>query len=313
MMNRHAACLAVGALVLLLGGMDAGAQEAVPKADDAKVITAIPAADIPSRADADERHARAVAERARNADLAALLAPRLEAIDRATRDLATATESQALRRLPLTRLESLSRHWSFHERQLGKWRGDLHDLASGFTADAGELASRRAAWEATRALAREYGTASLLDRRVDSVLAALAEAEQALSLPLDEQLRLSGRAASVETRIATAQAEVATAIRFMDERLLRLDAPPLWRLDEQPARAGVPAGAARSGLALDIDFLRTYATASAVLAAAPERAPDRRRREPEGLLRTAVAAGFRLARAVADERADRRAGRTDPR
>ncbi|MCU0975979.1 MAG: mechanosensitive ion channel [Steroidobacteraceae bacterium] len=260
---RNAARLAVATLALLLCGTSQGAQDAAPQPDAAKVVTAIPAAEIPSQADVDERQARAVAERARNADLAALLAPRLEAIDRAARDLATATESQALRRLPAMRLESLSRHWSFHERQLERWRGDLQDIASGFTADAGELARRRAAWEATRALAREYGAASLLDRRVDSVLAQLAEAERALSGPLDEQLRLSGRAASVEARIGTAQAEVATAIRFIDERLLRLDAPPLWRLDEQPSRAGDTAGAARSGLALDIDFLRAYATANA--------------------------------------------------
>jgi hypothetical protein len=246
----------------------AAPRETPPAKEASAEIHPVPAAEIPYRADADERYARAVAERARDSDLAARLGPRLDVIDRATRDLASSGESADLSHLPAMRRDSLSRHWAFHARQLARWQADRQQVASGFSAKAGDLARRRATWEATIAVARQFEVAPALDRRVETVLAQLAGAERSLAAPLEVDARLASRAAAVETRIVEAQASVATTIRQADERLLRIDSPPLRRLGEQARRSHEAAGAARRGLALELDFLRAWATASAARLAA---------------------------------------------
>ena len=79
----------------------------------------------------------------------------------------------------------------FYDAQLAEWRGQLQRITADYSEAAAELAKRRAAWEATRAIAADLAPA--LIGRVDSVLAEITLAEKALSLPLGDQLKLARR------------------------------------------------------------------------------------------------------------------------
>ncbi len=222
---------------------------------------AIQMADIPLRADTDHRYAEGVIERVAATDPADALAPRLEAIARSVDEKLHQFQPAQLRTLPVMRLESLERHWVFDARRFDRWQADMQRVTSAYASDAAELARRGDAWQA---LKNAPGAASLppaLMSRVDSVLAQLALAEQALSGPLARQIALGQRAAAVEGRLMTGQREVAGAIDDIDARLLQLDAPPLWAATDKPAAPGEAMALLRTGMDLELRFAREYAAA----------------------------------------------------
>jgi len=188
-------------LLASFGPSAVGAQEApspVPPKAGPEVVAQ---AEIAIRADVDGRFARDVIQRAKGRDPTELLEPRLQTLDESVRKQSELFKRDDLELLPVIRLESLERHWNFYRKQFDAWRDDLKQATAQYSEDAGELAKRRANWELTREAAAVGGMAPALANRVRSVLAELSLAEQAVSGPLEKQIRLSRRGNAVEASI----------------------------------------------------------------------------------------------------------------
>ena len=232
----------------------------------ATATAAVDVADIPAQADVDQRLAeriQAAATEAGAASPADAYARRLAAIEASVEDPFWRFTSAEMRTLPIPRLESLSRHWSFQARRLAQWQADLRQTTQHQAGDAAGLAARRAAWETTAAASQELPAA--LRQRVDEVVIELAQAETALSDPLARLIALGRRGNAVDAGIATARSRVNDAMAAYDVSLLRRDAPPLWRLDAAGVAPTAGTGdVIRSGLEIESRFAAEYAQGDAI-------------------------------------------------
>lgn len=262
------ASLSIAILVLLLlsslpataAGLLAGARAAVTEpAAKSEAAEIIPATEIPTRADADERFVQDVMSRARQQDATAGLAPKLTLLTTGVQKLAPVMRDEGVSRLPVVRLESLESHWNFYDRQLNSWRRDLQRVTSGYSEDAASVSARRAAWEATRA---KTGLAPALASRASGIAAQLAVAERAISKPLDQQLQLGRKANTLQASIDAGRKAVSASINDYDKRLMTIDVPPLWAMASDPDYAqGDAISAAEMGISIEEEFLAEYVAA----------------------------------------------------
>ena len=139
-----------------------------------------------------------------------------------------ATPGVALRDLPIMRLESLARHWQFDARRFGQWDIQARRAFAPYADSAMQLAQRRAAWSATRAAGLLDGLPPVLSGRVDAMLAQIDATETALAVVLLRQFDLTQRGNELKAQIQSGRNDVAAAIDDIDQRLLRVDVPPLW-------------------------------------------------------------------------------------
>jgi len=223
----------------------------------------IAAADIPTRADADERFAQDVVQRSRGHDPAAKLQARLDTLGKSVREESQYFKRDEMKLLSIARLESLNRHWKFYGRELAAWRGDLKQVMAPYNEDAAELLRRRANWEATRTAAESAGMPPALSGRIGSVLAQIALAEQAVSGPIGRQVQLGRQANTVETGILAGQKAVAAAIVYNDRRLATMDSPPLWEAWNEPRASGNALDSLKAGIGVEQRFLKEYNEANA--------------------------------------------------
>ena len=241
----------------LLGSWPALAKgETPPEAAATKEPAVIATADIPMRADADERFAQDVIERTKGRDRMAGLEKGLVHIAQSVE-----LESQRFKRdelsvLSIMRLESLERHWSFFARELNDWRRELNQVTSQYTEDAAELARRRALWEATSAATGTSAMAPALSDRITSVLAEIDAADVAVSGPIGRQIGLSQRANALETGILAGQKAVAAAISYNDHRLAKIDSPPLWVAADDPLQRGDGLRSVETGIKVETHIPR---------------------------------------------------------
>ncbi len=253
------------ALVLLLLSAGATAQALpgiAPAKETAPAATAEPiaAADIPSRADADERFAQEVLEEARSADPTSAFEPRLSALSQSVSEQSALLKDKELKLLPVTRLESIERHWRFFQGQLDAWRSELQQATEQPLLDAAEIGRREAAWALTAAAAQTEPLPEALAARIVSVQADLTAAKQAISPPIAKQIRLSSRANAIGSRIDSGQKAIAAAIAFNDRRLAHMDAPPLWSA-RVVGKGDSAANSLRTGLVAEAEFVRDYGNA----------------------------------------------------
>lgn len=257
-------------LPALLAGLVLAFAPAVHATDPAPAATAsekpavepIATADIVLRADDDERYAQDVVAHSRGRNPAGRLEPRLEQLASGVATLAGRFKSDELLQLSIVRLESLQRHWKFYDRQLDLWRRELQRTTAVYSDDAAQLARRRATWEATRAAAEAGGVAPALQTRIEQVLAQITLAEQAVSVPLDDQSRLGRRANVLEGGIESGTKEVDAAIRYYDQRLRMIDSPPYPRIWGDASVSAEASNAAKVGLEVEGDFLAEYNAAN---------------------------------------------------
>jgi small-conductance mechanosensitive channel len=221
----------------------------------------IAAGDIPMRADIDERYAQDVITRAKGRDPSTKLSQRLDELTAGIVKLSQTSAKEDLQQLSAIRLETLDNHWAFYQRQMTSWRQTLDSTTAYYTDAAAELAQRRAVWEATRdSLSASGVTAALLDR-VNVILAQFKSAEQALSRPLDDQLKLRRRANVVQTSIDAGKKEVAAAINYYDHRLFTIDAPPVWQALDDTKFTSAELQGAEAGLRLETAFISEWGAA----------------------------------------------------
>lgn len=228
--------------------------------------TAVDVADIPAQADVDQRLAeriRAAAAEAGTATPADAYARRLATIEASVEDPFWRFTSAELRMLPIPRLESLSRHWTFQARRLAQWQDDLRQTTTHQARDAAGLAARRDAWETTATAGQELPAA--LRQRVDEVVIELGQAETALSDPLARLIALGRRGNAVDAGITAARSRVTDAVSAYDARLLHIDTPPLWRLDTRSLAPTADTGdVIRSGLQIETRFAAEYVQGDAM-------------------------------------------------
>ena len=172
-MRRRVGLLAgaLPALALWWSGAIYGQDAATTDASAKPVPETIAQADIPTRADADERFARDVIQRSTGRDPTEKFGPRLDALGESVREQSQLFKRDELKLLSVRRLESLERHWKFYGKQLEAWRRDLQQATGQYAEDAAELARRRAVWEATRKAAETTTIAPALGNRIDFVAA----------------------------------------------------------------------------------------------------------------------------------------------
>ena len=251
-------------MLLLCWSLPAMAQDAADKAAPAKPgPEAIAPADIPLRADLDERFSQEVVQRTRGQDPTAKLQKSLEALGQSVRDESQHFKRDELRLLSITRLESLERHWKFYGTRLEEWRRSLQQVSGPYTEDAAELSRRRANWEATRDAAQSAGLAPALGNRIQTLLAQLSLAEQAVSAPIEKQIHLSRQANTIEGSIVAGQKAVAAAIAYNDRRLATIDSPPLWDLWNDPRPSEGALKSVLAGVEVERRFLEEYNAANA--------------------------------------------------
>ena len=251
------ACLLVAAPVL---AQDTAAPSAAAVEAPAGP-SAIPVSEIPTRAEDDERFALSAIARSRLPDPGARLAPRLDDIDASIDARSRLLGVDALKTLPVLRLESLERHWKFDARRFAALKAQLRQDTAPYAEDVAELARRRSDWEATRARVAETGTAPALADRIDAVIGELKNAEQALSAPLARRIELGRRANATEARLEAGQKAVAAAIDYIDNRLLRADAPRIWDMQRLPDDDRAALESVGRGLEVEGQFMAEYAAA----------------------------------------------------
>jgi hypothetical protein len=227
MRSRIAVAAPIAGLLLICSAA-IFAQEPVSPTQAPSVPEVIGTLDIPSRADIDERIAQGIVQRAGEVDSTATLKSDLDTLSASVKAQSLRFNQDELELFPVARLQSLQRHWRFFERQLANWRVSLKRVGTQYLADAAELGSRGADWKATRQSAEAAALPSMLIERIASVQAQLTKAEQAISPPLANYVRLSERASAVEARIQIGKKSVAAAIEHNDSRLATMDLPPLW-------------------------------------------------------------------------------------
>ena len=133
-----------------------------------------------------------------------------------------------LRGLPVMRLESLARHLEFNARRLAAWDQQARRVFTPYDELAVQLAHSRAAWTATRAAAASGALPAVLSERVEVILSGIADAEARLGDVLRDQMMLMQRSGELKARIEAERNRMALVIAEVDERLLRIDSPPVW-------------------------------------------------------------------------------------
>jgi potassium-dependent mechanosensitive channel len=253
--------LAVSFSVPAAAQSGAASSDSLPAAAEQRT-QAIAPADIPSRADADEKFVQAVERRAQATDKARsfeqALARQAEALDRLTE----LTQGSDLSQLSVQRLESLERHWQLKERALAQTRAELARATNTSSEDADELAARRVAWQATGA--QPYLSPALLQRS-EELVGQIDRAQTRLARPLARLLDLGRKGNGLSVQAQKGVSEVAAQVLEQDRRLVTLDTPPLWQaVREAEAIEQVGTGLRRS-LEIETAFARDYDDAHARL------------------------------------------------
>ena len=248
-------------LLALPGLLPATALPASPGAEAAAERSqAIAPADIPSRADADEKFVQSVQRRAQAPDkllgIERALSKQAEAIDRLT----ALTEGSDLSLHSVQRLESLERHWLLHERQLAQTRAELTRATNVASEDAAELATRRAAWLAT---GEEPDLSPALRQRSREMVAQVERTQSLLAEPLARLIDLGRRSSALSAQVQRGVAEVVKQVAELDRRLVTMDSPPLWQAVHEAEKTEPPLVGLSRSLAIETAFARDYDTSRA--------------------------------------------------
>ncbi len=236
----------------------AAADAPAPAADPRAV--AISPADIPARAEIDEGIVQEILDRAEVPDLARRYEEAFALQSAAVAKLAERTGKSDPNLLSLRRLESLQRHWLLHERAVAQTRAELARSLNAKSEDAGELASRRAVWQAT---AKAEGLSPALLARVEEVVAHFEAAEPKVSASLARLLALGRKGSALATQVQAGVAAVTAKIDEQDRRLSVMEAPPLWQaLNDHGNMQPVALGLRRS-LEIERAFAVDYDAANA--------------------------------------------------
>lgn len=254
------------ALVLLLGvgSLPAACAQAAAAGTEplAERAPPIEPADIPSRADADEKFLQSVQRRLQATDrvlrIEEALTEQAAAIDRLTQ----LTEDTDLSALSVQRLESLEGHWLLQERTLAQTRAELMRVTNVASEDSAELARRRAAWQSTSA---QPDLSSALQQRSEEMVKQFDHVQSLVADPLAKLIDLGRKSNALVTQVQAGVAVVARQVAEEDRRLATMDSPPLWLALRSAGTLEPPISGLRRSLEIERAFAANHDAARARL------------------------------------------------
>lgn len=235
-----------------------------PKPDPAPTgasVPAIPVQDLLFQADAEQRRVELARQLAANTEVTRGQARALDAIAAAVDARTNNIMGVQLRGLPVMRLESLARHLDFNARRLAAWDQQARRVFTPYDELAVQLAHSRAAWTATRAAAASGALPVVLSERVEVILSGIADAEARLGDVLRDQLMLMQRSGELRARLEAERNRMALVIAEVDERLLRIDSPPIWHAFDAAGGRQEMWAAIERGMLIERQFAIDYQAA----------------------------------------------------
>ncbi|MFY8061128.1 MAG: mechanosensitive ion channel domain-containing protein [Arenimonas sp.] len=198
-----------------------------PAEEKSEAPATIPIANIPLKAEEDERFIQEAMLRAQSSNKAGAMAKQLKDIQNSVSTLSQKSQSSKLEGVQISRLESLDRHWSFLNRELTQWQGRLQSVAKPLSEDAAELAARKQIWINTRTATAATLAPPLL-RSMDELLVEFEKADQTISQPLTKLLDLGRDASIIQARVSRNLAAVRAQIAAVDRDLAVIDSENLF-------------------------------------------------------------------------------------
>ena len=248
----------------MLAQTDRSAVESAGTTSDPRT-QAISPADIPTRADADEKFAQTVSRRAREsgevADFEATLAQQGAALNQ----LSVRTDSADLATLSVQRLESLGRHWRLQSRAVDHTRAEMARFTSSTSEDAADLARRLISWQVTSV---QPALSPALVQRAEEVIVQIDRAQELLAQPLARMLDLGRRSNVLSAHARDGLDEVVAQVEQQDRRLVAMDAPLLWQAAARAAPGDSISDSVRRSLQIETAFARDHDAARSRLLSA---------------------------------------------
>lgn len=224
-------------------------------------VSSLPVQDLLFRADTEQRRVELVRQMTANSGVTRHQARALADIAAAVDARANSIAGAPLRGLPVMRLESLARHLEFDARRLAAWDQQARRAFTPYDELAVQLAQSRAAWLATRAAASTGALPVVLSDRVAVILAEITEAEARLGDVLRDQLMLMQRSGELRARLESEREHMSLVIAEVDERLFRIDSPPLWRAFNRAGGSQEMWAALERGMLIERQFAIDYQAA----------------------------------------------------
>lgn len=262
-LSRTLFCFLVMAMMYCTGHASQ-AFPGAPKPDPAPTgasVPAIPVQDLLFQADAEQRRVELARQLAANTEVTRGQARALDAIAAAVDARTNNIMGVQLRGLPVMRLESLARHLDFNARRLAAWDQQARRVFTPYDELAVQLAHSRAAWTATRAAAASGALPVVLSERVEVILSGIADAEARLGDVLRDQLMLMQRSGELRARLEAERNRMALVIAEVDERLLRIDSPPIWHAFDAAGGRQEMWAAIERGMLIERQFAIDYQAA----------------------------------------------------
>lgn len=255
---RQRFCFALFALLLPAASMaqlpGLGKPEPAPAEEKAEAPATIPIANIPLKAEEDERFIQEAMLRAQSSHKAEAMARQLKEIQKSVNTLSQKSQTVKLEGVQISRLESLDRHWSFLDRELAQWQGRLQSSAKPLSEDAAELAARKQVWINTRTAAAETLAPPLL-RSLDDLLVEFEKADRTISRPLTKLLDLGRDASIIQASVSRNLAAVRKQIAAVDHDLAVLDSDNLYvALTASKTDQAGDLESLKKGLSIEEDF-----------------------------------------------------------
>ncbi len=246
-------CIAIG--LAPKGWAQAPAPAEGAAASEEQRAATIAPADIPTRADADEKFVQSLQRRAQAAVKVQGFEQALTRQAAALQQLTELTQTGALSDLSVQRLETLERHWLLNERAVTQTRAELARTTSAMSEDAADLARRRAAWQATIV---EPDLSPALIQRGKELIAQIERAQKQMAAPLATLLDLGRKGNALQTQLQNGLSEVSAQVADQDRRLVTMDAPPLWQVARDPGGADPMTTGLRRSLEIETALARDY-------------------------------------------------------
>jgi potassium-dependent mechanosensitive channel len=244
------------AVTTLMRPGPASAAAATVEAPAEQKIEVISVADISNRADADEEFIQAAVRRSETAERSSRFEQSLMSLSSGVKQLAGQSSGPVLLTLSPRTLASLQRHWQFYEREISRWRVELHRVTKASLEDSASMASRRALWRATRLAIADAAPALL--QRVDETIDDIDRAAAVVSTSVTKSLDLERRGNALLAQVDSGKADVLASIADQDRQLLMIDSSALWQAaGSEETRKSIAAGM-RESLEIDAAFGRDY-------------------------------------------------------
>ncbi|MGL6111718.1 MAG: mechanosensitive ion channel family protein, partial [Rubrivivax sp.] len=247
-------CLAIAPGTSARAQAPAPAVSTVPSSDETRAST-IALADIPARADADEKFVQMLQRRTQASAKVQGFEQALTRQAAALRQLTELTQTGELSDLSVQRLETLERHWLLNERAVTQTRTELARTTNASSEDAASLARRRAAWQATVA---EPDLSPALLQRANELIAQIEQAQAKLAAPLAALLDLGRKGNALQAQLQDGLSEVSAQVADQDRRLVTMDSLPMWQAASEPNRLDPWSAGLRRSLDIETAFARDY-------------------------------------------------------